>query len=115
MSTIPPTAPSQPIAFLSGGFRPFFLFGAIQAAVSLALFVPWYLGFVAPPSLFPAPLWHAHELLFGFVPAVLAGFLTTAVPNWTKRPPWSAPRSPASSSSGSPGASLSSSRRGSDG
>ena len=87
MPATPPTTPSPPIAFLSGGFRPFFLFGAIQAAVSLALFVPWYLGFVAPPSLFPAPLWHAHELLFGFVPAILAGFLTTAVPNWTKRPP----------------------------
>ena len=86
MSVSPPPATSAPIPFLSGGFRPFFLFGALQAASTIAVFVPWYLGLVAPASHFPAPLWHAHELLFGFVPAVLAGFLTTAIPNWTKRP-----------------------------
>lgn len=86
MSHSPPAVPSAPIPFLSGGFRPFFLLGALQAAATIAVFVPWYLGLVAPASLFSAPTWHAHELLFGFVPAVLAGFLTTAIPNWTKRP-----------------------------
>lgn len=80
-------SPRPPIAFLSGGFRPFFLLGALQAAAAIGVFVPWYLGLLAPASLFAAPLWHAHELLFGFVPAVIAGFLTTAIPNWTKRPP----------------------------
>jgi uncharacterized protein involved in response to NO len=70
-------------AILSHGFRPFFLLAALQAALVIALWVPWYLGLVAVPSLFSPVAWHAHSLLFGYVPAVLAGFLLTAVPNWT--------------------------------
>lgn len=74
-------------ALFSYGFRPFFLFGAVHAAIMLALWVPWYLGWIAVPSAFPPVAWHTHELLFGFVPAVVAGFLLTAVPNWTGRLP----------------------------
>ncbi len=70
-------------AILSHGFRPLFLFGALQAALVIALWVPWFLGLVAVPSLFPPVAWHAHSLLFGFVPAVIGGFLLTAMPNWT--------------------------------
>jgi uncharacterized protein involved in response to NO len=65
------------------GFRPFFL-AAGFAAISL---VPWWavsliLG-VSLPTAWPPSLWHAHEMLFGFIAAALAGFLMTAVPSWT--------------------------------
>ncbi|AHB48224.1 short-chain dehydrogenase [Hyphomicrobium nitrativorans NL23] len=87
MATIDDTHTSRPLAFLSLGFRPFFLFGALYAALLVALWVPWFLGLIAVPSAFPPVAWHAHELLFGFVPAIIAGFLLTAVPNWTGRAP----------------------------
>lgn len=74
-------------AVFSYGFRPFFFFGALHAALMVALWVPWYLGFVSLPSAFPPVVWHSHELLFGYVPAIVAGFLLTAVPNWTGRLP----------------------------
>lgn len=75
------------VALFSHGFRPFFLFGALHAAAMLALWVPWYLGWITVPSTFQPVAWHTHELLFGYVPAVVAGFLLTAVPNWTGRLP----------------------------
>lgn len=74
-------------ALFSYGFRPFFLFAALHAAVMIGLWVPWFLGFLGLASGFPPAAWHAHELLFGYVPAVMAGFLLTAVPNWTGRQP----------------------------
>jgi uncharacterized protein involved in response to NO len=74
-------------ALFSYGFRPFFFFGALHAALMVALWVPWYLGFLSIPSAFPPVVWHSHELLFGYVPAIVAGFLLTAVPNWTGRLP----------------------------
>lgn len=79
--------PRAPPAILSLGFRPFFLAGTLFAALMIALWVPWFLGLITVPSAFPPPAWHAHELLFGFVPAIIAGFLLTAVPNWTGRRP----------------------------
>lgn len=87
MATRHDTHQSRPMAFLSLGFRPFFLFGALYAALLVGLWVPWFLGLIAVPSAFPPVAWHAHELLFGFVPAIIAGFLLTAVPNWTGRAP----------------------------
>ena len=75
--------------FFSGGFRPFFLFSALHAAIMIALWVPWFLGFIGIPTAFSPTAWHQHELLFGYVPAVIAGFLLTAVPNWTGRRPLS--------------------------
>lgn len=84
MTTIP--GPSIPQRLLSGGFRLFFPGSALLAAVSIAIWVPWFLGFMHVPTLLPPVAWHQHELLFGFVPAVIAGFLLTAVPNWTGRP-----------------------------
>ncbi len=71
---------------LSGGFRLFFPGSAFVAAFLIAVWVPWFLGFMHVPTLLPPVAWHQHELLFGFVPAVIAGFLLTAVPNWTGRP-----------------------------
>jgi len=74
-------------AVFSFGFRPFFLAGALYSAVVIAVWVPWYLGHIALPTDWPPVAWHAHELLFGYGPAIIAGFLLTAVPNWTGRLP----------------------------
>jgi uncharacterized protein involved in response to NO len=77
-----PTA-SPRLALFAYGFRPFFLFAGI---IALA-YIPWWVGSVAlgwPLSTTWAPmLWHAHEMLFGFIVAAIAGFLLTAVPSWT--------------------------------
>lgn len=71
----------------SYGFRPFFLAGALHAALMVALWVPWFLGLLRLPSALPPIAWHAHEMLFGYAPAIIAGFALTAVPNWTGRLP----------------------------
>lgn len=75
-----------PIIF-SYGFRPFFLGAASWAILAMALWMAAIeFGFPAGGT-YGAVEWHAHEMLFGFAPAVLAGFLLTAVPNWTGRLP----------------------------
>ena len=74
-------------AILSFGFRPFFLGGAIWAALALALWLPFLSGTIELPTAFTPVYWHIHELLYGYLPAVVAGFLLTAVPNWTGRLP----------------------------
>ena len=74
-------------AVLSYGFRPFFLGGAIWAIVAVTLWLPMLAGEISVPTAFTPLEWHVHELIFGYVPAVIAGFLLTAVPNWTGRLP----------------------------
>src|SRR5689334_3986126 len=74
-------------AMLSYGFRPFFLAAASWAALNILLWVPQYLGLVAVPTQFGALDWHIHEMLYGYVAATIAGFLLTAIPNWTGRLP----------------------------
>lgn len=74
-------------ALLSYGFRPFFLFGALWAALAVALWLPMLSGHLIVPSAFGPIEWHVHELIYGYVPAIVAGFLLTAVPNWTGRLP----------------------------
>jgi len=74
-------------ALLSYGFRPFFLGGAIWSAVAVGLWLPMLAGSLALPTAFSPLEWHIHELLYGFLPAIVAGFLLTAVPNWTGRLP----------------------------
>lgn len=74
-------------ALLTHGFRPFFLGACAWAALAMALWLPLLAGTFTLPSRL-APLdWHVHEMLFGFLPAVISGFLLTAVPNWTGRLP----------------------------
>jgi uncharacterized protein involved in response to NO len=73
--------------FLRGGFRPFFLGGAIWAVGALAIWLCSLAGAVTLLSHFDPLSWHRHEMLFGFVGAVIAGFLLTAIPNWTGRLP----------------------------
>lgn len=74
-------------AVLSFGFRPFFLLGAVWAALAMALWIPMLAGKLALPTAFDPVTWHAHEFLFGYLAAIIAGFLLTAVPNWTGRLP----------------------------
>ncbi len=70
-------------ALWSYGFRPFFLGGAVWAAAAMALWIAALASGLGIGGAFGAPLWHAHEMVFGFAPAVMAGFLMTAIPNWT--------------------------------
>ncbi len=65
------------------GFRPFYLGGALLAAVSVPLWVALFLGQVPFTPTAPALLWHAHEMLFGFAVAIIIGFLMTAGKAWT--------------------------------
>ncbi len=74
-------------AILSLGFRPFFFMAGLWALVSLPLALAAIFGYLAIPSAFEPLGWHAHELLFGYTAAVMAGFLLTAIPNWTGRLP----------------------------
>ncbi len=74
-------------AILSVGFRPFFLGGALWAALVVAIWLPVLSGTLTLPSAFTPFEWHVHELIWGYIPAIIAGFLLTAVPNWTGRAP----------------------------
>jgi uncharacterized protein involved in response to NO len=74
-------------ALFSYGFRPFFLGAGAWAALGIMLWVPQYLGELVLPTAFPALDWHIHEMLYGYVAASIAGFLLTAIPNWTGRLP----------------------------
>jgi uncharacterized protein involved in response to NO len=74
-------------AILSYGFRPFFLLGAIYAALAILVWLPVFHGELSLYSAFAPRDWHVHEMLFGYLPAVMTGFLFTAIPNWTGRLP----------------------------
>jgi uncharacterized protein involved in response to NO len=74
-------------AILSYGFRPFFLGAGLWAVISMTLWLLLLAGVVTLPTVFDPISWHAHEFLFGYLGAVIAGFLLTAVPNWTGRLP----------------------------
>lgn len=77
----------NPFALFNLGFRPFFLFAALFSLISMGVWGGIYLGGRATPNLSIAPQqWHAHEMLFGYAMAVIAGFLLTAVRNWTSIP-----------------------------
>ena len=75
------------LALFSYGFRPFFLGAAVWAIVALALWIGALTGIWQLAPGYGALAWHAHEMLFGYGSAVVAGFLLTAVPNWTGRLP----------------------------
>ena len=77
----------EPIALLSYGFRPFFLGAALWACIAMVLWLGLLSGFWTFAIAYGAVAWHAHEFLFGYVAAVMTGFLLTAIPNWTGRFP----------------------------
>jgi uncharacterized protein involved in response to NO len=69
------------------GFRPFFLGASVFATVTIALWMAMYVfGFGLPLEYLTPPQWHAHEMIYGYCVAVIAGFLLTAVTNWTQIP-----------------------------
>jgi uncharacterized protein involved in response to NO len=75
------------VALLSYGFRPFFLGASLWAAAAMVLWMGLVSGRWSFAVGYGAVAWHAHEFLFGYVSAVLCGFLLTAIPNWTGRMP----------------------------
>ncbi|MBK8157924.1 MAG: NnrS family protein [Rhodospirillaceae bacterium] len=79
----PETAASPRFALFGYGFRPFFLFAAFYAAIAVPVWVGIWRGDLGWMPAMPANLWHGHEMIFGFAVAALAGFMLTAVPNWT--------------------------------
>jgi uncharacterized protein involved in response to NO len=85
MTAIPRLRPHHGPALLSYGFRPFFFLGACYAAVAMLIWLPMLEGEFGFPTLFAPRDWHVHEMLYGYVPAVVTGFLLTAIPNWTGR------------------------------
>jgi len=74
-------------ALFSYGFRPFFLGGALWSIVCIVLWVPQFMGELSLRSALSPLDWHIHEMLYGYVAAVIGGFLLTAIPNWTGRLP----------------------------
>lgn len=74
-------------ALFSFGFRPFFLFAALWGALAVPLWIVsrQFSGAVVLGQ--DGMAWHSHEMLFGYLAGVMAGFLLTAIPNWTGRLP----------------------------
>jgi uncharacterized protein involved in response to NO len=78
----PPMHAPAALALWNLGFRPFYLLASVFAALSVALWACEYAGYL-PAAYLRVPIWHGHEMLFGYVLAVVTGFLFTAVRNWT--------------------------------
>ncbi|HZO02821.1 MAG TPA: NnrS family protein [Burkholderiales bacterium] len=78
----PQTHAPKGSALLALGFRPFYLLAGTYAALAVPLWALQYAGWLSGAN----ALWHAHEMLFGYAFAVIAGFLLTAVRAWTARP-----------------------------
>jgi len=74
---------------LQYGFRPFFLLAALHAGLSIPIWMWLFSGGAPLAGPFQSVDWHAHEMLFGYLSAVIAGFILTAIPNWTGRLPLS--------------------------
>src|SRR6516162_2521744 len=83
---IPRLRPER-IALLSYGFRPFFLGAALWACIAMVLWIGLLFGWWAFAGGYGVIAWHAHEFLFGYIAAVMTGFLLTAIPKWTGRFP----------------------------
>ncbi|TCZ50306.1 NnrS family protein, partial [Roseicella aquatilis] len=76
------------LALFRQGLRPFFLLCALWAVVAILVWVAALHGAALPAGPLPLARWHGHEMLAGVVGAALAGFVLTAIPNWTGRPPY---------------------------
>ncbi len=74
-------------ALFSAGFRPFFLCAAAWAALAIPLWLLVFAGRVELPTALAPTTWHVHEMVFGYAAATVAGFMLTAIPNWTGRMP----------------------------
>ncbi len=80
-----PSVPRVGPAIAAKGFRVFFLAAALYAVATLPLWLLALFGRFDPSGYLDPVSWHSHEMLFGFAVAVIAGFLLTAVGNWTSR------------------------------
>src|ERR1017187_10463965 len=93
LNKLPVNQPVQPIASAAAsgfalwnlGFRPFYLLASIFSAISVLLWAAQFSGYL-PSVYLQGPVWHGHEMLFGYTTAVIAGFLLTAVRAWTNEP-----------------------------
>ena len=93
MNELPLNRPVQPespratagFALWNLGFRPFYLLASIFSAISVLLWAAQFSGYL-PSAYLRGPVWHGHEMLFGYTTAVIAGFLLTAVRAWTNQP-----------------------------
>src|SRR5574341_807601 len=74
----------MPVLFALG-FRPFFLLSGIFAIILMAAWIPAFFGWFTLSNYYGQIGWHSHEMIFGYGVAVIAGFLLTAVRNWTER------------------------------
>ncbi len=81
----PPVAGQSRFALWDLGFRPFYLLGSAFAALSILVWTLQFSGLL-PFAYLQGPVWHAHEMLFGFAQAILIGFLLTAGQNWSGQP-----------------------------
>ena len=88
----PPDPAKNPATALPGyalwnlGFRPFYLLAGLFATLSVPAWMAQYAGWLGGHAIIAGPLWHAHEMLFGYALAVIVGFLFTAGRNWANQP-----------------------------
>lgn len=75
--------PKKSFALFNLGFRPFFLLAALSATLLMMIWGLSYSNLIQLKSYYGFIDWHSHEMLFGYAAAVIAGFLLTAVKNWT--------------------------------
>ena len=87
MTAVPTRQTYDGPALFANGFRPFFLLGSIYAGLAILVWLPVFYGEITLTSAFAPRDWHVHEMLYGYLPAVITGFLFTAIPNWTGRLP----------------------------
>ncbi|NQW11607.1 MAG: NnrS family protein [Alphaproteobacteria bacterium] len=88
MNTKPPRPqPVGGLVLFRQGFRPFFFAAGFWGVISVALWLAVVNGAASVSTTFGPAAWHTHEMIFGFTGAVIAGFLLTAIPNWTGRLP----------------------------
>ena len=85
--SIPRLRDYQGPALFSYGFRPFFPAGALYACGAMVLWLPLFHGRLATLSAFAPVAWHVHEMLFGYLAAIVTGFLLAEIRNWTGRLP----------------------------
>lgn len=75
--------PADTFSLFALGFRPFFLLASLLAVVLISIWLPYLYGYLSLSDYFNPMHWHAHEMIFGYAVAVIAGFLLAAVRNWT--------------------------------
>lgn len=78
--------PSSAFALWNLGFRPFYLLASVFSVLAVLVWAAQYSGYLPATAYLQGPLWHGHEMLFGYTLAVVAGFLLTAVRAWTGQP-----------------------------